>query len=49
MIIRQLIKRICVSRDYALKIELNLSYKQFAKLMGTEAESFDAQKNSDDF
>lgn len=48
MIIRQLIKKICVSRDYALKIELNLSYKQFEKLMGPSAGALEIQKNSDD-
>ncbi len=33
MIIRQLIKKISMFKDYSLKIELNLSYKQFAELL----------------
>ncbi len=39
MIIRQLIKKISVFKDYSLKIELNLSYQQFAELISIPAES----------
>lgn len=39
MIIRQLIKKISICRDYSLKIELNLSYQQFAELLSPPAES----------
>lgn len=41
MIIRQLISKICDSGDYSLKIELNLSYRQFKKLMIPSGENLE--------
>lgn len=44
MILSQLLHRVEVGRGYKITVELNMSYKQFFKLTGEEAEDILASR-----